>query len=301
MTTTTTTRIVIASRPSEWEQLLLQHGTAGQARFFLEERGIDPEPLVERDRILAKAISQVEQWVPTEWRRAWIRREEFATFLFEPEDIVVAVGQDGLVANLAKYLEGQALIGINPLDQEGSGPLTRVPIEGFGEILPQVVSGQAPIEERTMVHAHLDDGQSLVALNEIFVGHKSHQSARYILEDGRGNRQFQSSSGLIVSSGTGATGWASSISKERNSRLPLPKPTENRLAYFVREAWPGGGFEATLTEGTITKKRALRLSSRMEEGGVVFGDGIEKDCLHLAWGQDIQIGIARKKLRLVLS
>ncbi len=300
MTLTTTTRIVIASRPSEWEQLLLQHGTAGQARFFLEERGIDAEPLVERDRLLAKSISQVEQGVPTEWRRAWIRREEFATFLFEPEDIIVAIGQDGLVANLANYLEGQPLIGTNPLNQDGSGPLMRVPLEALGEILHQVVSGHAPIEERTMVHARLDDGQDLLALNEIFVGHRSHQSARYILEDGRGNRQAQSSSGLIVSTGTGATGWASSISKERDSRLSLPKPTDNRLVYFVREAWPGAGFEATLTEGTITKKRHLRLSSRMEEGGVVFGDGIEKDCRHLAWGQEIQIGVAQKKLRLVI-
>ncbi len=32
-----------------------------------------------------------------------------------------------------------------------------------------------------MVRAELDDGQALLALNEVFVGHASHQSARYTI------------------------------------------------------------------------------------------------------------------------
>jgi hypothetical protein len=33
-----------------------------------------------------------------------------------------------------------------------------------------------------MVDARLDDGRRLLALNEVFLGHASHQSARYALE-----------------------------------------------------------------------------------------------------------------------
>ena len=35
-------------------------------------------------------------------------------FIFGPRDTVVALGQDGLVANVLKYLDGQLLIGVNP-------------------------------------------------------------------------------------------------------------------------------------------------------------------------------------------
>ncbi len=299
MSLPSTTRIVIASRPSAWEQLLLQHGTAGQVRFFLKERGLDAETLLEQDHWQNQAITQVEQAVPAEWRRAWITRDEFATFLFEPDDIIVAVGQDGLVPNLAKYLEGQPLLGINPLAKGKPGPLMRVGLGVFPKMVVQVASGQAPIQERTMVEAVMDDGQRLLALNEIFIGHQSHQSARYILESPQGVREPQSSSGLIVSTGTGATGWARSITRERNSRLKVPKVTEKKLAFFVREAWPGGEFQATLTEGVITSKKRLRLLSRIEEGGVVFGDGIEKDCLHLSWGQGVDLRVAKNRLRLI--
>jgi hypothetical protein len=41
-----------------------------------------------------------------------------------------------------------------------------------------------------MVQAELDDGQRLLALNEIFVGHRTHQSARYRLGFGRASEHL---------------------------------------------------------------------------------------------------------------
>ena len=44
-------------------------------------------------------------------------------FLFGPADIVVALGQDGVVANTLKYLNGQPLIGVNPDAKRYDGEL----------------------------------------------------------------------------------------------------------------------------------------------------------------------------------
>jgi NAD kinase len=75
-----------------------------------------------------------------------------------------------------------------------------------------------------MAHARLDDGQQLLALNEIFVGHRTHQSARYRIRPADEQEERHSSSGVIVSTGTGATGWARSIQRSAQTGLPPAGP-----------------------------------------------------------------------------
>ena len=225
-------------------------------------------------------------------------RGDLDRFLFEPDDIVVAVGQDGLVANAAKYLGGQPVVGLNPEPGRNAGVLVPHPPDAAADLLADVAAERATFEERTMARARLDDGQTLVALNEVFVGHRSHQSARYSLRFGTA-RESHSSSGLIVATGTGATGWASSIHRERGSTLALPLPTEPRLAFFVREAWPSRATDTGCTEGLLGAGRPLEIVSRMESGGIAFGDGIESDAVELPWGARVRIGVSDRTLRLV--
>jgi NAD kinase len=148
--------------------------------------------------------------VPGDWRQAQVHRPDLDRFLFGAEDLIVPVGQDGLVANVAKYLAGQPVLGVNPSPDLYDGVLVRLALGQFGEMLRASVAGRAPVERRTMVEARLDTGERLLALNEVFVGHRSHQSARYTIAAGE-RHEDHSSSGLIVASGTGATGWARSI------------------------------------------------------------------------------------------
>jgi hypothetical protein len=293
-------RVVVASRPTEWDQLLARHATAAQAGFFLETRSFDDSGVRRRDAGQEDALSLVSSAIPTAWRRARIDRSEFAGFLFEPEDIVVAVGQDGLVPNIAKYLDGQPVIGINPDPGRHEGALVRFPVESIGAALEAVHAGRAVMEDRTMAEAALDDGRKLLALNEVFVGHRSHQSARYGLQ-ASGRHERQSSSGVIVSTGTGATGWARSISNDRGNSLPLPGSTERTLIWFVREAWPSVASGASLTSGLLEERSELLIVSEMDEGGVAFGDGIEQDWIPLSFGQELRVRVSSRVLRLVVG
>jgi hypothetical protein len=149
-----------------------------------------------------------------------------------------------------------------------------------------------------MVQATCGDGTTLLALNEIFVGHRTHQSARYTLTSGQ-RRERHSSSGLIVCTGTGATGWAKSIHLQRNACAALPDPLSTSLTFLVREAWPSVVTQASLVDGVVAADEELVVTSEMNDGGVVFGDGIEYDRLDLPFGQVVALRRATQALRLV--
>ena len=287
-------RAVLVERPTEYSELLARHGTREQARFFLHARDRTLEEVEGRHRALAAARATVLAAIPADWRRAAVLRPELDRFLFEPDDVVVVLGQDGLVANVAKYLAGQPVVGLN---LEPGVLVPHVP-DAAADLLADVAAGRAALQHRTMAAARLDDGQELLALNEVFVGHASHQSARYTIALGE-RAERQSSSGLIVTTGTGATGWAASIHRERHSGLALPAPEDARLAFFVREPWPSAWTGTSLDEGELAGAATLTVQSEMNEGGVVFGDGIEGDRLELDWGRRVQVGVAAAKLRLV--
>ncbi|HWU20152.1 MAG TPA: hypothetical protein VN088_01405 [Nocardioides sp.] len=283
-------RAVLVTRPSELEQMLARHGTRGQVEFFLRTRGRTLAQLDEAHDLLADAVRTMSSAIPRDWRRASVSRPDLPTFAFTPEDVVIVVGQDGLVANVAKYVDGQPVFGVNPDPRANAGVL--VPMSPA--VAARALVGRPELRSLTMARAVTDDGQELCALNEVFFGHPSHQSARYALhQDGR--MLPQSSSGLIAATGTGATGWAASILRERHSQLPLPRPDERALAWFAREPWPGPGLDADTTEGVVTSELVLTCTS---DQLVLFADGLENDRVVATWGQDVRIGCAERSLLL---
>lgn len=285
-------RAVVVHRATELSELVARHGTRQQAGFFLASRGRDLAELDARHQAQQEALATVSAAIPLDWRRVVAERNDLDRFVFGPEDLVIAVGQDGLVANVAKYLDGQPVIGVNPEPARNPGVL--VPHEPGA--VPSLLRGYS-VEERTMVAASTDDGQKLLALNEVYVGHRTHQSARYRLASPEGLEERQSSSGLLVGTGTGSTGWCRSAWQERHSELPLPGATDPALCWFVREAWPSPATGTDCTEGLLTA--ADRLVVTAEADLVVFGDGIESDSLTISWGQRLDITIADTHLRLV--
>jgi hypothetical protein len=122
-----TPRVVVIHRRTELEELIARHGTRQQAAFFLRTRGRDLEEVEARHAAQHDALTVVAGAIPLDWRRGRVERGDLARFIFGPEDLVVAVGQDGLVANVAKYLDGQAVIGVNPEPGRNAGVLVPAP------------------------------------------------------------------------------------------------------------------------------------------------------------------------------
>ncbi|MFE2727733.1 hypothetical protein [Kitasatospora sp. NPDC059327] len=319
-------RAVLVHRRTEYEELLAHHGTPGQAAFFLAARGRSVTEVEERHRRQADALARAAAAVPLEWRRTRVERADLPRFLFEPEDVVVVVGQDGLVANVAKYLDGQPVIGVDADPGRNPGVLVRHRADALPTLLPAAVArtGARHLEERTMVEAVADDTQRLLALNEVYVGQPGHQTARYRLtvdgapdsasDSGTAGRSSsrppvddrpradppepQASSGVLVGTGTGATGWCRSAWLERGAPLALPEAAAPALAWFVREAWPSPATGTSRVHGVLDGGRQLVLTVESDRL-VAFGDGIETDALELTWGQSVRLGVAATRLRLL--
>ncbi len=284
-------RAVILHRQSLYESLLARHATHGQVVFFLQQRGLSVEPVYQAHLLQETCIREINNLLPSTWRYAGVERGQLDRFDFSPEDVVLVIGQDGLVPNVSKYLTGQQVIGFDPLCRtrhDSTQVMVNHHYAQLTELLARFESGSLQSEHRTMLKARLDDAQMLVALNELFIGHISHQSAKYDIHYHK-QREYQSSSGIIVATGTGSTGWMSSLNAQSKNPLTLPAPEERALTFRVREPWVSRQTSAGITAGLIQEDESLSILSKMETQGVIFGDGIEQDFLTFDWGQRVII------------
>ena len=304
-------KVVIVTRKTQLEELIVRFNTVGQAKFYLEHAGQDFAPIEAAHKQYHIVLDGVRAMVPPGVKQQVIDRAFLPQFTFGQADLVVTVGPDGLVVNTAKYLDGQPILAINPDPSRIEGVLLTFNPENMWQPMMFSVFGIPPIKEITMAEAALNDGQKLLAFNDFFIGVKSHVSARYRIEvDGKS--EAQSSSGIIVSTGAGSTGWLKSVYTGATRVVealggkvnPPPEggrfPWEaNRLIYVVREPWPSKASGANLVYGVITKDNPLVITSEMAENGTIFSDGVEADYLAFNTGLTATIRIADKKANLV--
>jgi NAD kinase len=305
-------KIVIVTRTTMLEELEKRFNTAAQAKFYLERGGEDFAPIEAAHRRYHAALDGVRALVPAGIPSQVIDRAFLPQFVFDPTDLVIAVGPDGLVVNIGKYLDGQPILAVNPDPAEVEGVLLPFTARNMRDALIASLYGEPHMARITMAQAAMSDGQRLEGFNDLFIGARSHVSARYHLTHGASSEE-QSSSGILVATGAGSTGWLRSVYAgaariiEGLGGTVTPPPDagrfpwdEQKLVYAVREPWPSKTTGARLAYGVITRDRPLVIASHMAENGVIFSDGVESDSLAFTSGLTAQIGIADRQTVLVM-
>lgn len=308
----TSRKLILVWRRSRLDEVIVRYNTQEQARFQLESLGRDFQDLVEEDRTYKAGLDQVENTLKTLGRVQRLERSFLPNFLFGPDDVVVVMGQDGLVANTLKYLQGQPLVAINPDPRRIEGVLLPFQQQDVLSVVKATLQGQSSYQGVAMAEAQTSDGQCLLAVNDFFVGVRGHTSARYEIE-WQGRREYQSSSGVIISTGLGASGWmrsvmmgAAGICRAAGLELPTSADLSNarwdapELLFYVREPFPGKAQTVDIIFGKVEERVPLCLRSDMAEKGILFSDGMEDDCLSFTAGMEVRIGIAKQQGRLVV-
>lgn len=302
-------KVIIVTRKTRLVELIYKYNTLEQAKFYIEHLGADFSDYEKEDKTYRAVVSQATAIVEQYARVQVIDREFIPHMIFGPEDIVVAIGQDGLVANILKYLTVQPLIGINPDSYRWDGVLLPFEVCDLGKVLYKVIEDNYVTKEVTIAKAETKDGQTMLAVNDLFIGQQTHTSARYDIQWNE-QTENQSSSGIIVSTGLGSTGWHKSILAQFSAMaraLGYEKINteslawdDNALDFVVREPFPSNVTQTNIVFGRIDKDDNFSIVSQMPKDGVIFSDGIEADAIEFNSGMEVKIGVADFKGHLVV-
>ena len=303
-------KLVIVTRRTRLEELVARFNTPGQARFYIEHAGGDFDDYQREHDTYRQALDRVRRDLDFGLPRQFLDRSLLPTYTFGPADLVVTLGQDGVVANTAKYAGSQPIVGINPDPARFDGILLPFTPAEAREAVNRTLGGNAATRGVTLAEAVLGDGQRLLAFNDLFIGARSHVSARYLLRAG-GREEVQSSSGVLVSTGAGSTGWMSSVFNMAAGVARFTGGTDGtalrlawedrRLLFAVREPFRSRHSAADLVAGLVEPGEEIVLESRMPSGGVIFSDGIEPDFLDFNSGAVARVRAASRRAVLVTA
>jgi NAD kinase len=303
-------KLVIVTRKTRLQELVERFNTRSQAKFYIEHARGGFADYEREDDAYRSSLDVLRRSLDFEMPQQLVDRALVPTFQFQKEDLVVTLGQDGLVANTAKYVGAQPIVAVNPEPGRFDGILLPFLPDQARSAVGKVIEAKAKIHEVTLAEIKLQDGQRLLAFNDLFIGARSHVSTLYRITCGE-RSEVQSSSGVLVSTGAGSTGWlssvfnmASGIARFRGGEAvkPIRIPWEDRrLVYVVREPFVSRHSQAGIVAGMLESGKELVLESLMPSGGAAFSDGMEADFLQFNSGAIATVRAAEQRARLVVS
>jgi NAD kinase len=317
-------RIIVVKRPTRLEELKRRFNTKSQAEFYVKSRGQSFEDYEIEDMTYQQAREAVFRSIPRRVKFLELDRSFLPNYVFAPDDLVITLGQDGLVVNTAKYLNGQNILAVNPDPERFDGILLPFKVNDVEKAIEAYEADALGVRSITMAKASLNDGQEIFAFNDLFIGPKTHSSARYTIRY-RNAAEHHCSSGIIVSTPAGSTGWMSSLynqtagiaqfaawmmqndSTDMKHEIPVEihgprlRWEDRRLVFHVREPFRSQVSQTDIVAGYIEKEEELILESYMPENGVIFSDGMEWDFLQFNSGTVARISVSDKQTNLLVA
>jgi len=303
-------KLILVTRKTRLQELVERFNTKSQAKFYIEHSGGDFADYEREEEAYHRSLEVLRRSLEFEIPQQLVDRGLVPTFQFQKDDLVVALGQDGLVANTAKYVGNQPIVAVNPEPERFDGVLLPFAPDEARAAVARVMEAKASIRETTLAEVTLNDGQRLRAFNDLFIGARSHVSAQYRIACNK-KSEVQSSSGVLVSTGAGSTGWVSSVfnmaagvarfcggTPGKAVRLPWE---DRSLLYIVREPFLSRHSQATMVAGLLRPGEELSLQSLMPSGGVIFSDGMEADFLNFNSGASARVRAAEQRAHLVVA
>jgi NAD kinase len=200
---------------------------------------------------------------------AFIDAENIDEKALENYDLIITLGGDGTFVKASNYIKNQLILGINSDPQTSEGALKSIFSHDI-EKLRDVLHGNYNIIERHRAEVFLN-GKKLneIVLAVVFVGAASQfHSSRHIIKH-NGKEEEQRSSGVLISTGSGSTGWFKSAGGN------VFHHGEKNIKFIVREPYHGNRlYKPTILSGDILQDDKIEVICKRDFGSVLAADDI---------------------------
>lgn len=220
------------------------------------------------------------------------RRVHLTSKMCRNRDLIIAIGGDGTFLRAAHHIGSTPVLAVSSDIRYNEAFYAQATPANFVRKFKMLLKGKFKIRKLPRLQVKLNGSYlQLMAINEVFVGsrHPYHTSRYWITIHGK--KEFQKSSGVLITTRTGSTGWAKSAYKKS---LNIQK---NGFGYVVREPYIGRLTKSKLLGGTLPRKDVVKITSSLHEGIVVI-DSSEK--VHkFTNGDKLEVKISKQPLNYV--
>jgi NAD kinase len=219
---------------------------------------------------------------------------------------VIALGGDDFLKLASQFVKDTPVLGVNSDPSFSHGVLLSTHIDQIQQVICALESGHYRIEPWARIQLTIDGHELSPALNDVVLGKRDfRQMSRHELEF-RGERIIQRSSGILVASGAGSTGWFSSAGlylgrEDRSFPREAPYLRFELREPQVRIATEDGIRSVSLpphTEGTLLPGESLRITSLNDDDGIASRDSI--DTIPFQRGAVAEISLSSTPLNMII-
>ncbi|MDZ4834057.1 MAG: NAD(+)/NADH kinase [Candidatus Melainabacteria bacterium] len=201
-----------------------------------------------------------------------VAREPGEHFDVGDEELIVTVGGDGTFLDASHSVRGKVpMLGVNSAPNSSFGHFCLTDRSGFADVLDSILSGVRKPFPLLRLQLSIDcEAVDVPVLNEILVSHSCPAgTARYKLEVGGATAEHKSS-GLIVSTPSGSTGFM------RSAGGPIADITDQTFAWWVDKPFRTPSERFPLRGGEVSDNRMVVTSGMFE--GQIYIDGAHISC-----------------------
>lgn len=285
-------KIIVVSKPSKYELGVRKHGS--------HEKFIERLPKDDADTMYQSHLRQKES---EETLRRALGNEHFMSLdqlngIDLDNYLLVSHGGDDSFKLVSHYVDNGMILGVNSDTVLSQGALVEFAAPEFENIVKAVERGDYCIENWTRLGAQINGEKIPPAVSEYVISEERMKlMSNYIIEI-NGKKERQKSSGILVATGAGSTGWYKSEYVDVHDKDDTFPKTSRLFKYFVRA--PTGGRKYcgySLLEGSLGEGEELKIYSLFNNNGLVMPDSFEN--IDFSRGKIVTVRLSDKPLHVV--
>ncbi len=215
--------------------------------------------------------------------------------------LVIILGGDGYFSYVSHYIDDQLVIGVKADPKKSSAVLYELDVDDFINFYPMLLQGNFTIANWTRLRAVINAKPiKELSLSDIFVGARlSVDMSRYVIYY-KGVQEEQKTSGILVSTGTGSTGWWKKLNLTQQRRMGTFARTSRTARFVVRDEPSSRLSGYKIVSGKIKPDEVLKIRSLVDDG-VVSPDSYSSLMYPFPAGDTVEISISDNPLRVITT